>query len=48
MSNAVYRLIDLSKWNGKVDFNRVRCAGIDGVTAMPKQQRKLLPKRSLC
>ena len=31
MSNAVYRLIDLSKWNGKVDFNRVRCAGIDGV-----------------
>lgn len=31
MSDAVYRLIDLSKWNGKVDFTRVRSAGIDGV-----------------
>lgn len=31
MSEAVYRLIDLSKWNGKVDFNRVRSAGIEGV-----------------
>lgn len=31
MNEAVYRLVDLSKWNGKVDFNRVRSAGIDGV-----------------
>ena len=31
MNNTVYHLIDLSKWNGKVDFNRVRSAGIDGV-----------------
>lgn len=31
MNNPVYRLIDLSKWNGKVDFNRVKSAGIDGV-----------------
>ena len=31
MSNAVYRLIDLSKWNGNVNFNYVRSAGIDGV-----------------
>lgn len=31
MNEAVYRLVDLSKWNGRVDFNRVRSAGIDGV-----------------
>lgn len=31
MSDAVYRLADLSKWNGSVDFARVRSAGIDGV-----------------
>lgn len=31
MNNAVYRLIDLSKWNGIVNFKCVRSAGIDGV-----------------
>ncbi|MBP0957003.1 MAG: hypothetical protein J5997_06525 [Oscillospiraceae bacterium] len=31
MNNAVYRLIDLSKWNGSVNFKCVRSAGIDGV-----------------
>lgn len=31
MCKRRYRLIDLSKWNGKVDFNRVRSAGIEGV-----------------
>lgn len=31
MNNAVYSLIDLSKWNGNVNFNCVRSAGIDGV-----------------
>lgn len=31
MSKAVFRLIDLSKWNGSVNFSLVRSAGIDGV-----------------
>lgn len=31
MNNSLYRLIDLSKWNGNVNFNLVRSAGIDGV-----------------
>ena len=26
-----YKLIDLSKHNGTVDFNRVKASGIDGV-----------------
>ncbi|MCM1525474.1 MAG: glycoside hydrolase family 25 protein [Ruminococcus sp.] len=29
--NEIYKLIDLSKWNGKVDFNKVKSSGIDGV-----------------
>lgn len=31
MPDTVYKLIDLSKWNGDVDFNSVRSDGIDGV-----------------
>ena len=31
MSKVAYRLIDLSKWNGNVNFDLVRSAGIDGV-----------------
>lgn len=29
--NKTLRLTDLSKWNGKVDFNKVKADGIDGV-----------------
>ena len=31
MSNSVLKIIDLSKWNGTVDFTKVKAAGIDGV-----------------
>lgn len=31
MNKPVYRIIDLSKWNGAVDFKLVKSAGIDGV-----------------
>lgn len=31
MSEAVYKLIDLSKWNGAVDFERVKESGVSGV-----------------
>lgn len=31
MNKAIYKLIDLSRWNGSVDFVKVKAAGIDGV-----------------
>lgn len=31
MNKPVYKLVDLSKWNGNVDFAKVKAAGIDGV-----------------
>ena len=30
-NDVKYKLIDLSKWNGKVDFAKVKTSGIDGV-----------------
>ena len=48
MNNAVYRLIDLSKWNGNVDFTRVHSAGIDGViirTGFDSESPKQIDRR---
>lgn len=31
MNKVIYNLIDISKWNGNVDFKKVKAVGIDGV-----------------
>ena len=31
MPDIKYKIIDLSKWNGNADFNKVKASGIDGV-----------------